>query len=470
MSDFLPKKHLSVFGLVMINVVAIDSLRTLPIGAEYGYSVIFYYIVAALVFFVPVALVAAELATGWPDTGGIYIWTREAFGKRTAFLTIWLQWFYNVCWYPTILTLIAATIAYCINPNLVNNKLYMASVIMTIFWLSTLFNFFGLKITNILSTLSAIVGTILPMIFITILGFVWLFMGKSISITPSWHNFFPDLSSLNNLVLLSSLLYGLVGIEMSASHAAEVHNPPRDYPKAVFWSALIILATMIFASLAIALVVPQHQLNIVSGLLQAFSIFFTAFHMTWFMPILAILIVLGALGGMNAWMLGPSKGLLMASRDGSLPASLSFVNKEQVPTRILLLQAIIFTGLCSTFLFMPTVSSSFWVLSAITSILALIVYVIMFAAGIKLRYKHAHVTRAFIIPGGKFGLWLTCLLGLASCLFTIFLGFLPPSQVNVGHIMTYEMILIVGVILSCLIPFVVYHLTQVARNKSATIR
>jgi amino acid transporter len=192
--------------------------------------------------------------------------------------------------------------------------------------------------------------------------------------------------------------------------------------------------------------------------------------MAWFMPVLAVLIVLGALGGMNAWMLGPSKGLLMASRDGSLPASLSFVNKEHVPTRILLLQAIIFTGLCSTFLFMPTVSSSFWILSAITSILALIVYVIMFAAAVKLRYKHAHVVRAFTIPGGKFGLWLTCSLGLSSCLFTIFIGFLPPSQIAVGNIVTYETILIVGVILSCLVPFIVYHLNQMIQKKTAAHR
>lgn len=460
-------KQLSVFGLVMINVIAIDSLRTLPIGAEYGFSLVFYYLVAAVVFFIPAALVAAELATGWPETGGIYIWAREAFGKRIGFLTIWLQWFYNICWYPTIMTLIAATLAYCINPQLVNNKLYMSSIILVIFWLSTWLNFFGMRATHVLSTISAIIGTILPMLFITLLGIIWVSMGKPMSINLSWHDFFPHGNSINHLVLLTGLLYGLVGMELSASHAGEVHDPQRDYPKAVLWSAIIILSTLIFSSLSIALVIPQQQLNIVSGLLQAFTAFFSAFHMAWFMPVLALLIVIGALGGMNAWILGPSKGLLMASRDGSLPAFLRQTNQKHVPVRILLLQAIIFTILCSVFIFLPTVSSSFWVLTAITSILSLIVYVIMFSAAIRLRYRHPDVKRTFMIPGGKLGLWISCLLGLISCLFTLFVGFFPPSQIAVGNLFIYESILIIGVLLGCAVPFAIYHWNHCLEDKKA---
>jgi amino acid transporter len=115
----IEKKTLSVISLVMINVIAIDSVRTLPMGAEYGFSLVFYYLMAAVLFFLPVSLVAAELATGWPETGGVYVWVREAFGKKTGFVAIWLQWFYNVCWYPTIMATVAATLAYCIDPNLV---------------------------------------------------------------------------------------------------------------------------------------------------------------------------------------------------------------------------------------------------------------------------------------------------------------------------------------------------------------
>lgn len=454
------KKSLSVFGLVMINVIAIDSLRTLPMSAEYGFSIVFYYLAAAILFFIPTALVSAELATGWPEAGGVYLWAREAFGKKFGFMTIWMQWFYNLCWYPTIMSFIAATLAYCINPNLVNNKAYILTVVFLFFWGATIVNFLGMKASNALSALSAIVGTLIPMIFIMILGAVWLFMGKPINIQFNWHSFFPDLSSIDNMVLLTAVLYGLVGIEMSAVHAAEVENPQHNYPKAIFWSALIILGSLVFSALAIALVVPQKQLNIVSGLLQAFEIFFTTFHMGWFMPVLALLIVLGSLGCANAWILGPSKSLLVACYDGCLPQKLGYKNKHGVPVSILIVQGCIFTVLCSVFLFMPTVTSGFWVLTNITSILALLVYVAMFASAVKLRYKYPEVKRAFVIPGGKIGLWSVCGIGSLSCLFTIGIGFLPPSQISVGNLKTYELTMVIGVISSCSLPFIIYAIHE----------
>ncbi len=450
------KKTLTVFGLVMMNVIAIDSLRTLPMSAEYGLSLIFYYIAAAALFFFPVALVSAELATGWPETGGIYVWVREAFGEQWGFLTIWLQWFYNICWYPTIMSFIGATVAYCIDPSLVNNKVYMIAVVFILFWGATLLNFFGMRASHFMNTISAIIGTLLPMLLIIILSLIWVYQGKPLSIQFHWHSFFPDISNINNMVLLTAVLYGLVGIEMSASHAGDVENPQHNYPKAIFWSALLILASLVGASLAIALVVPQKELNIVAGLLQAFEVFFKAFHMSWAMPLLAFAIVIGSIGCVGAWILGPSKGLLIACHDGCLPLRLGTKNRHGVPVTILLLQGIIFTILCGTFILMPTVTSSFWVLSNITAILSLLVYIAMFMAVIKLRYKHPKVHRAFRIPGGTIGLWCVCLLGLSSCLFTIIIGFLPPTQVAVGNVHTYELIMALGVIVSCIVPFGIY--------------
>jgi putative glutamate/gamma-aminobutyrate antiporter len=456
----IENKTLSVLSLVMINVIAIDSVRTLPMGAEYGFSLVFFYLLAAIVFFVPVALVAAELATGWPETGGLYVWVREAFGKKIGFVTIWLQWFYNVCWYPTIMATVAATLAYCIDPNLVNDKTYMLMTIIPFFWGCTLINFFGMGTSSWVSTITAIIGTLVPMAFIIGLGALWMFLGKPIQIEFSWHTFLPDLSHANNLVMLTGLIYGLVGMEMSAAHAAEVKNPQRDYPRAILWSGMLILGTLIFASLAIALVIPQHQLNIVSGLLQGFDVFFKAFDIGWVTPLLALLIIIGALGGVNAWILGPSKGLLVASQDGSLPLQLSKTNSRGVPVAVLLIQGGVFTLLCSVFLLMPSVSSSFWVLTDVTSILSLLVYIVMFAAALRLRYKYPEVRRAFIVPGGKVGLWLACIAGMISCLFTIAIGFLPPSQIPVGSLLRYELIISGGIVLGCLLPLLIYHMNS----------
>src|SRR6266540_3031382 len=171
-------KVLSVFSLMMINIIAVDNLRSLTAGAEFGFSLVFFFIIAALLFFIPTVLITAELATGWPNTGGAYVWISTAFGPRFGFFSIWLQWIYNVVWYPTIFAFTAGIFAYFIDPQLINNKWYMLSFILISFWSVTLLNCFGLKIQHWLSTAGAIIGTVLPMLLIAILGFIWIYSGE----------------------------------------------------------------------------------------------------------------------------------------------------------------------------------------------------------------------------------------------------------------------------------------------------
>lgn len=450
------KKNLGVFALVMINVIAVDSLRSLPFSAVYGFSLVFYYIVAGLVFFLPSALISAELATAWPNKGGVYVWVREAFGERWGFITIWLQWVYNIVWYPTILTFMAGALAYLIDPQLAENKIYILSTILIIFWGATLVNCFGMRLSSWVSTVGALIGTLIPMFFIIILGIIWTKQGNPLQIEFTRTAFFPDLSSVNNLSFLLVVVFGLVGMEMSAVHADEVKNPGKDFPRAIALSTVIIFLSLVFSSLAIAIVVPHEKLNVVTGLVQAFELFFEDYHLGWMSPIITLLIIIGGIGGVAAWIIGPTKGILIATIDGSAPAFLGRINRHGVPVVILFLQAIICTILCSVFLFMPTVSSSYWVLTAITAQLAMLVYIALFAAAIYLRYKKPEVKRDYKVPFGNAGIWILGILGILSTIFTIGLGFIPPSQVDVGSVWKYEMILVIGIIIFCLPPVVMH--------------
>src|SRR3990167_3089822 len=227
------KRSLSVFAVTMINVIAVDSLRTLPFSAAYGFSLVFFYLAAAVLFFLPVAFVSAELATSWPTKGGIYIWVREAFGERWGFVIIWLQWIYNIVWYPTILAFIAGTLAYLINPDLANDKFFMFSTILIIFWGSTLLNFFSMRVSSLVSTIGALIGTLIPMTFIILLGIIWLMRGEPSQIQFSTEQMLPNFLNLNNQSFLLAVLFGLVGIEVSATHADEVKNPQQAYPRAI---------------------------------------------------------------------------------------------------------------------------------------------------------------------------------------------------------------------------------------------
>lgn len=447
-----PYKSLSVFSLVMINVIAVDNLRSLPASAEYGLSLIFYYLLGAFLFMIPTALISAELATGWPSTGGMYIWVREAFGKRAALTSIWLLWIYNVVWFPTILAFLAAILAYLINPQLANHKIFVMYVVLIFFWLATFINSINMKISSLMSTIAALVGTILPMIFISLLGFSWLITGHTSQIEFSIKNFLPNLSNIDNLSYLTAVIFGLIGLEMSAVHAGEVKNPQRDYPRALLYSTLIILLSFILSALAIAVVVPKSQLSLVSGLIDAFNIFFHTFHIAWMTPVIACMIILGSLGGISAWVLGPIKGLLVASEDGLIPVFFQKTNRNNMPINMLFVQAILVSLLSLVFIFMPSVSSSFWLLSVLASQLALIYYLFIFAAAIKLRYSHGHVKRAYQIPGGKIGIWLIALIGMATSIAVFFFGFLPPPGVNIGNIYFFEGFLTLGTLFFVCIP------------------
>lgn len=446
------KKVLSVFSLVMINIIAVDSLRTLPISAKLGLSLISYYIVAAFAFFIPVALVAAELATAYPNTGGIYVWVREAFGRRAGFITIWLQWIYNVVWYPTMLAFIAATLSYLIAPQLANNKFYLLGTALSLFWLFTLLNCFGMKLSSIVSIIGATVGTVLPMLVIIILGVVWMFQGRPMAVNypSSW---LPDFSSLGNLSLFSAVLFGLIGMEMSAVHAEEVKNPQRDYPRALLYSTLIIISTLSLGSLAIVIVVPNDSLSVVSGLIDAYSIFFSSYNMPWMTSVIAILIILGGLSGVSAWIIGPTKGLLVSARDGSLPARFSRVNKYGAPVTILITQGIIFTILSTIFILLDSINAAYWILSDLSAQMALLVYIIMFSAAIKLRYSRPDHPRGYTIPGGIVAMWLVAGTGIVCCVTAMIVGFIPPSQIPIGNVYFFEAFLIGGLILFVLLPW-----------------
>lgn len=459
-------KALSVFSLVMLNVIAVDSLRTLPISAAYGYSLIFYYVIAGLFFFIPTALVTAELATAWPATGGVYVWIREAFGARYGFLAIWLQWIYNIVWYPTILSFIAATLAYLVDPQLANNKIFLLSTILIIFWATTLANYLGVRISSLISSIGTIFGTMVPMFFIIGLGIAWFYLGHKSQTPFSVKALFPNLDSINNLSLLVAVLFGLMGLEMSAVHAGDVKNPGKDYPKALLISALLIIFSLMLASLAIVVVIPASELNMITGLIDAYRVFFAAYHLSWCTPLIIIAIVIGALSCISAWVLGPARGLMVAAEDDLLHVHFKTKNKYGAPTSILFAQAVLMTIISVVFLFIPTVSGAYWVLTDLTSQLALMFYIMLFAAAIALRFKEPDVARPYKIPGGKWGMCLVAGIAIASCIIAIGLGFIPPAQVEVGDTTIFVSILVGGIVLLCLPALYINYYTR--RKRVAT--
>ncbi|MBP7074701.1 MAG: amino acid permease [Rhabdochlamydiaceae bacterium] len=450
------KRVLSVFVLAMLNVSVMASLRNLPLVSEYGLGAIFYFLIVALMFLVPCALISAELATGWPKTGGVYIWIREALGDRWAFFAVWVQWAHNLSWYPVILSFVASTMAYVIDPALAHNNYYILTVILVMYWGMTLLNYLGIKTSSWFSTLGVIVGTILPGVLIISLGAYWIFEGRPSYITFDWASVIPSPKKVDNLVFLAGMFLAFAGLEVTGAHASQVQNPQKNYPKAIIIAALITFFIFMLGSLSIAVVIPKNEISLVSGLIEAFGKFFSRYNLQGLLSTMAILLSIGAIAEVNAWIIGPIKGLYATSTKGDLPPFFHKLNKNGVPTNLLFFQAIIVTFVSLVFLKMPTVGASYWILTALSAQSYLIMYILMFISAVKLRRSHPKVPRPYKVPFGKVGIWTAAALGILASLFAIFISFIPPGQLMTGSIFFYEFFLILGLSVMCGIPLIIH--------------
>ncbi|PJD96219.1 MAG: amino acid permease [Legionella sp.] len=448
------KKHsLTIFSLTMITVGSVDSIRNLPATALFGSQLIFYFILGALFFLIPTALVSAELASGWAKQGGIYIWVKEAFGKKMGFLAIWLQWIENVIWYPTILSFVAGTIGYLINPALTANPYFLWAVIVSCFWGATFINLKGMSSSAAFSNVCSIAGLLIPMSLIIGLGFVWMLQGNPLHIQFDFASIVPHWEDKSVWVSLTAIMMSFCGIEIATVHANDVKNPQHAFPRALIYSVGIILVTLILGSLAIAVVLPGNDINLVAGIMQAFEAFFLNYQMQWLMPLVAVMLVLGGLGGVSNWIIAPTKGLLIAAEDGNLPLAFQQTNKHGAPVVMLYTQAIIVTLLSALFLFMPSVNGSYWLLTALAAQLYMLMYFIMFIAAVKLRFSEPHHPRPFKIPGGLAGMLLVAVVGMVGVVATFAVSFMPPQGIDVGSFFRYEMTLAMGLIVMCAPPF-----------------
>ena len=322
MSDSLTsnKNKITAFQLAMITLAYVASVRVLPTLAEYGFTAIFYYLLGALTFLVPSALVSAELATALPERGGVYVWVKEALGSRWGFLAIWLQFLSNIFALPAYLSFLMATGAYMFAPSLANNKYFLMLGILVIWWIATITSFFGMRTAGWLNTIGSFVATFVPTVAIFILGAMWLIIGHHSQIVFSTKTFFPNFSKLdfNSLAFLAGVLFSLTGMEVSGSHAEDVINTRKNFPKGIFL-AVILVVIIGFSSLAIAIVIPQKDLSLIAGSMQAFTVFFDKFNMPWAVTVMSFLMFVGGICVLNSSVIGPSKGLFGAATGGEIP-------------------------------------------------------------------------------------------------------------------------------------------------------
>jgi len=441
------RRFITWTALAMMTVGSVGYLGSAPALSVYGLASVFLYVLPALVFLLPVSLVAAELASGWP--GGVYNWVREGISAPMGLLAVWCEFAQTIFYYPALLAYVAGTLAYVIDPGLAGNGVYNAAIIIVLFWGGVLVCSRGAAVVAALSSSGTIIGTLIPGAILVALGVAYLLQGNHSAAPMTAHHLLPAWTGLGSIVLIVNSFFTYAGVEVNAVHVDELRNPGREYPRSIFLAIALVLAVFILPTLAISWVIPAHQISFTAGVMQAFNSLLMHFGVAFGVPLIAIALAVGALAGMISWLDGPSEGLLRIGREqGFLPPYFQRVNGHGIEVRILAAQGAVITVIALLYAFLPSVSHAYWIFAAMATQVYLIMYVLMFIAAVRLRRSRPDQQRGYRAPA----LGLLCLAGGVSSVAALVIGFIPPAQFGHANPLTYAALILAGLLAIGVLP------------------
>ena len=431
----------------MLTVGSVGYLGSAPALAVFGLASVFLYVLPAFVFLVPVSLVAAELASGWP--GGVFNWVREGISAPMGLLAVWCQFAQTIFYYPALLAYVAGTLAYVFDPGLASNGVYTAVVIIVLFWGGVLVCSRGQALVARLGSGGTLLGTLIPAAILVALGVAYLVQPNHPAAPLTARHLLPAWNGLASIVLVVNSFFTYAGIEVNAVHVDELRNPGREYPRSIFLAMALVLAVFIGPTLAISWVIPSARISFTAGVMQAFNSLFTHFGVGFAVPLIAIALAIGALAGMISWLDGPSEGLLEIGREqGFLPPYFQQVDGHGFEVRIIAAQGAVITVIAVLYAFIPDVSHAYWIFAAMATQVYLIMYVLMFIAAMRLRRAQPDHPRGYRAPA----LRLLCVLGAVSSVAALVIGFVPPSQFGHLNPVTYAGLILAGILAIGVLP------------------
>ncbi|ANZ57874.1 glutamate:gamma-aminobutyrate antiporter [Fructilactobacillus lindneri] len=463
-----PVHYLSFFGFLSMTISMVVALYEYPTFATAGLSLVFFLLLGGFLWFIPVALCAAEFATipGW-ETGGVYTWVSGTLGRRWGFAAIFFQWFEITVGYLTMLYFLTGALSYVTGISAIQNNKYVKLVtLLVIFWGVLLTQLRGSRYTATIAKIGFAVGILLPAIVLFGLGFHYVLAGGQIHTPISLHALIPDFSKLSTLVVFVSFILAYMGVETSASHANALKNPRKEYPTAMF--VLVILAIILdtLGGLTVAVTIPQKGLSLNTGVLQSFDILLSNINpgLVWIARIIALLICLGVIGEIASWVTSPSKALHVAAVDGLLPKYFRYENKEQVPVHLVVANGIVATIWAVVFTLSGGGSNlAFLIALSLTVVIYLMLYFLFFIGYLKMvindalhKNDHSKKQRSYEVPGRIVGKVLVSGVGLLTSIFAFVISFVPPASIAANQHGIYEVSLVISFLIVLSIPFTIY--------------
>ena len=428
-------RALKLRDLVLFNLVAILGLRHLGTTARFGPGSLLMWLIAGVFFFVPQGLAVIELSSRFPKEGGIYFWTKSALGEGHGFLCGWCYWINNVLYYPNLLISAAVIATYVFGEGesgLKDRWVYVLPVTLGALWLAALINIVGLGTGKWLQNAGG-VGTYIPGLILISLGAYGAMTGHSAN-ELSASTLKPDLSNLPALNLLASIAFAFAGLELASTMGDEVENPRRNLPRAVFISAPLIAAAYILGTAAVLWWLPNKDVNVVSGFLQAIKTGADNISpsLGWIAPLCAMLYTVGNIGGVGAWLIGPARVAFVIGLDRYFPKAFGAVHPRwHTPYVAIFVQA----ALATVFLLLSvlgkgtSVEDVYLILLDTQILIYFIPYLYLFLVFLIHRRHAENPGDVVLAPGGKIGAWFVGLSGMIVTLFAMIIATIPPPDI-----------------------------------------
>jgi glutamate:GABA antiporter len=451
------RRVMGFWDVLLFNIAGVLGPRWIAAAAHNGTSSISLWALAAFCFFLPMAFVVIELSTRFPSEGGLYVWSKEAFGEFHGFVAGWTYWVYTFFYFPGLLMASAAMGAYVGGPRtafLAENRTYLLIGSVAILVVAVYLNLVGLHIGKWLQNAGGI-GTYVPLLMLVALGgYLWLTHGAPTHFTlknmlPVWNwgtvNFWPQIA------------FAFTGLELCSMMSEEVRDPHRTFPRAIISSGLMIALIYIAGTFAVLGMVPADAVDPKAGVFQALTTGSTMLRIGVYGVVAAILVTAGNAGGVGTTVAGVARIPFVVGIDRYMPAAFGKIHpKWKTPWVSILVQAVISGVILLVIQLNETANSAYQILVDAGTILYFIPLLYMFAAVIKLAYRadRGAEGNASLIPGGKFGVWVTGILGIIVLIGGIVLSMIPPGEAE--HKWLFEVKLIAGTVGAVALGLILY--------------
>ena len=438
---------LTLWDVVAMNIVAVVGLRWISRSARLGAPSVTLWILAFLVFFVPLAAVLAELSSRHPEQGGIYAWARRAFGPAHGFICGWCMWVNNLFYFPSLLLFAGANALVPMGAGgaaIADSRLYSVTFVLGFLWLMTFVNILGFSTGKWVQNLGSIATWIPALILIAAGAIAFVSFGSATSFAPS--QLVPRDNVMDTIGLWSSLCFAFSGFEISSMVGQEVYNPRKTIPRSILLSGIAITAIYILSSASILVAVPAAQLAERSGIADAIDLVGGRLGLAGLGAVIGLLLFLGSIGGVSSWIAGAARVPFAAGVDAAMPAAFAKLHsKYRTPHVALVVQAIATMALFLVSVFLSigggqtTIQEAYDIMVNLTILIYFVPYLYLFAAFIRLRSIDRTMpsdSNTILLPGGPFGAWATAGCGLLATFTAMGLVFVPPAGTE--NVLNYE--------------------------------